>query len=65
MFPGVDEEAVEAAEDGEEDGGREQIEAQIGTAGDGGDEGGGGEEEADGDFFGEAMGAPVAWMRMK
>ena len=57
VLPGVDEEAVEAAEGGEEECGGEQGEAQVGTAGDGGDEGGGGEEEADGDLLGESVGA--------
>ncbi len=56
VFPGVDEEAVEAAEGGEEDGRREQVEAEIGQAGYGGDEGSGGEEDAYGDLFGQAVG---------
>jgi hypothetical protein len=54
VFPGVDEEAVEAAECGEEEGGGKEGKSKVGTAGDGGDEGGGGEEEADGDLLGES-----------
>ena len=61
VLPGVDEEAVEAAESGEEKCGGEQGEAEVGAAGDGGDEGGGGEEEADGDLFGEAVGGRAWW----
>ncbi len=57
VLPGVDEEAVEAAESGEEECGGKQGEAEVGAAGDGGDEGGGGEEEADGDLFWKAVGA--------
>ena len=57
VFPGVDEEAIEAAERGEEDGGGEQREAQAGRAGDGWNEYGGGKEQADSDFFGQAVGA--------
>jgi hypothetical protein len=56
VFPGVDEEAVEAAESGEEDGGEQEQGSEVGTACDGGDEGGGGEEEADGDLLGESVG---------
>jgi hypothetical protein len=59
VFPGVDVEAVEAAEGGEEKRGREKRQAEIGTAGDCGDEGGGGEAKADGDLFGETMGGAV------
>jgi hypothetical protein len=57
VFPGVDEETVEAAEGGEKDCGRKKRQAEVGTAGDGGDEGGGCEAEAYGDFLGESMGA--------
>ena len=57
VLPGVDEEAVEAAEGREQDRRRQQREAEIGTTGDGGDEGGGGEAEADGDLLGKTMGA--------
>ena len=32
-----------------------RVEAEIGVAGDGGDEDGGGEEDAYGEFFGEAV----------
>ena len=56
VFPGIDEEAVEAAECGEEQSEGEQALAQVGTAGDGGNEGCGGEEEADGDLFGKEVG---------
>jgi hypothetical protein len=56
VFPGIDEEAVEAAERSEEQGEGEQRRAEVGTAGDGGDESCGGEEEADGNLFGKAVG---------
>jgi hypothetical protein len=55
VFPGVDEEAVEAAEGSEEEGVGEQGYAEVGSSGDGGYEGGGGEEEADGDLLGKAV----------
>ena len=57
VFPGIDEEAVEATEGCEEECGGEQSQSEVGAAGDGGDEGCCGEEEADGDLFGEAVGA--------
>jgi hypothetical protein len=57
VFPGVDEEAVEAAESSEEKCGGKQVQAEVGTAGYRGDESGCGEEEANGDLFGKAMGA--------
>lgn len=56
VLPGVDEEAVEAAERGEEECGREQGEAKLRLAGYGGDEGCGGEEDADGNLLGHAVG---------
>jgi len=56
VLPGVDEEAVEAAEGGEEERCGEKREAKVGAAGYGGDEGRGGEEDADGDLFGQAVG---------
>ncbi len=56
MLPGIDEEAVQAAEKREEQRCGEQDGAQSGFAGDGGDEGGGGEEDADGELLGNAMG---------
>src|ERR1700679_4171849 len=56
VFPCVDEEAVEAAECGEEESCRKQGKAQVGSAGHCGDEDGGGEEDADGELFREAMG---------
>src|ERR1700677_4415032 len=56
VFPSVDEEAVEAAECGEEESCRKQGKAQVGSAGHCGDEDGGGEEDADGELFREAMG---------
>ncbi len=52
VFPRKDEEAVEAAEGGEEKCGGEQGQTEVDVAGDGGNEDGGGEEEADGDLFG-------------
>jgi hypothetical protein len=55
VLPGVDEEAVEAAEAGEEKSRRQKGEAKIGAASYGGDEGRGGEEDADGDLLGEAV----------
>ena len=55
VFPGVDEEAVEAAEGGEEEGWGEECGAKAGLAGDGGDEGGGGEADAYGELFWEPM----------
>jgi hypothetical protein len=57
VLPGVDEKAVEATEGGEEKRGREKRQTEIGTTGDGGDEGSGGEAEAYGDFLGKSMGA--------
>ena len=51
VLPGVDEEAVEAAECGEEKGGRKQGRAEDGLAGDCRDEGGGGETDAYGEFL--------------
>ena len=56
MFPRVDEEAVEAAERGEEDCGGKQSRAQAGRAGDCGDEDGGGKEEADDNLFRKVLG---------
>jgi hypothetical protein len=55
VLPCVDEETVQAAEGGEEDCGRQQSDSQAGLAGDGGDEDGCGEEDANGDLFGEAV----------
>ena len=46
VLPGVDEEAVEAAECGDEKGGREQSGSEGGLAGYGRDKGGGGETDA-------------------
>jgi hypothetical protein len=57
VLPGVDEEAVEAAESCEENRKREQRDAEVGTTGDGGNESGRGEEEADGDLLREAVSA--------
>ncbi len=57
VLPGVEEEAVEGAGGGEEDGDRQEVEAELGQTRDGGDEDGGGEEDADGELFREAMGA--------
>jgi hypothetical protein len=57
VLPGVDEEAVEAAESCEQNRKRKQRDAEIGTAGDGGNEGGCGEEEADSDLLREAVSA--------
>jgi len=56
MFPGIDEEAVQAAECGKEERRRKQDEAQVGAAGDSGDEDGGAKEDADGDLLGQTMG---------
>jgi hypothetical protein len=53
VLPGVDEEAVEAAEEGEEQGRGQEESTEGGVARDGGDEDGGGEEDADGELFGE------------
>jgi hypothetical protein len=55
VFPGIDEEAVEAAQRSEEQSEGEQARAEAGTAGDGGDKGCSGEEEADGDLFGKEV----------
>jgi hypothetical protein len=57
VLPGVDEEAVEAAQSCEENRKRKQGEAKAWAAGDGGNEGGRGEEEADGDLLREAVSA--------
>jgi len=57
VLPGVDEEAVEAAQGCEENREREQGDAEVGPAGDGGNEGGRGEEEADGDLLWETVSA--------
>lgn len=57
VLPCIDEEAVQAAENSKEERRRKQGEAQFGLAGDGGDEDSGGEEDADGDLFGEAVSA--------
>ena len=56
MLPGIDEKAVRAAEDGEENRSGKKDEAERGIAGDGGDEDGRGEEDSDGDLFWQAMG---------
>jgi hypothetical protein len=57
VFPGVNEEAVETAEGGEEESGWEQRQTEIRAASDSGNEGRGGEAETYGDLFGEAIGA--------
>jgi hypothetical protein len=57
VFPGVDEETVEATQGRKEKCRGEQREPKSGLACDGGDEDGSGEEDADGNLFGEAMGA--------
>jgi len=57
VFPVVDEETVQAAEEGEECCRGKEVGAKLRSAGDGGDEDGGREEEADGDLLGEAVGA--------
>jgi len=59
VLPCIEVEAVEGADAGEESGGGQQGGAEPGGAGDGRDEDGGGEEEADGEFFGEALGEVV------
>lgn len=64
VFPGVEEEAVERAGGSEEKGDRQEVEAELREARDGGDEDGGGEEDADGELFGETMGA-VAGQRAR
>ncbi len=56
VLPGVDEEAVEAAEGGEEKCGGKEGWAEVRVAGYCGDEDGGGEADAYGDLFGEAWG---------
>ena len=56
VLPCVDEEAVEAAECGEEKCGWKQGGAEGGLAGDRRDEGGGGEADAYGELFGVAVG---------
>jgi hypothetical protein len=56
MLPGVDEEAVEAAEGGKEERLRKQGETQVGAAGHGGDKDGGAEEDANSDLLGQTMG---------
>ena len=67
VLPGVEEEAVEGAGGGEQKGDGQEVEAELGKTGDGGDEDGGGKEDADGEFFGQAMcavaGKGRAWMR--
>jgi len=55
VLPCVDAEAVEAAERGEEKRGGKKGGTEIGAAGDGGDEGGGGEADANGDLFRQAV----------
>jgi hypothetical protein len=55
MLPGVEEEAVERAGGGEKKRDRQEIETKLRKARDGRDEDGGGEEDADGEFFGETM----------
>jgi len=57
VFPGIDEEAVKAAQGCEEDRMREQGDAEVGTAGDGGNKGGCGEEEANCDLLRKTMSA--------
>jgi hypothetical protein len=57
MLPRVKEETVERAECGEEKRDGQEIKAQLWQARDGGDEDGGGEEEADGELFGQTVGA--------
>jgi hypothetical protein len=56
VFPEIEEEAVEGTDSGEEKKGRDEREAKLWSSGEGGDEDGGGEEEADGEFFGESVG---------
>ena len=55
VLPGVDEEAVEAAEGGEEECWREQRGAESWLAGYSRDEGGGGETDAYGELLGVAV----------
>ena len=55
VFPGIDEEAVEAAQRSEEQGEWEQARTEARTTGDGGYKGCSGEEEADGNFFGKEV----------
>src|SRR5215469_6538294 len=57
MLPRVEEEAVERAGGGEEDGDGQEVEAELRQARDGRDEDGGRKEDADGELFGETMGA--------
>jgi len=52
MLPGVEIEAVEGADGSEEQSGGCERQAEVRGSRDGGDEDGGGEEEADGEFFG-------------
>jgi hypothetical protein len=52
MLPCIDEEAIEAAEGGEEDRCGKQGKAEVGSTSYCGDEDGGGEEDADGDLLG-------------
>ena len=54
VLPGVEVQAVEGADRGEEQRGSEEFEAEVGAAGDGGDEDGGREEDAYGELFREA-----------
>jgi hypothetical protein len=56
VFPEIEEEAVEGADGCEEKKGRDERGAKLWSSGEGGDEDGGGEEEADGEFFGESVG---------
>jgi hypothetical protein len=56
MLPGVDEEAIQAAEDREQNGRGEENGPECWQAGDGGDEDGGGEEDADGKLLGKTPG---------
>jgi hypothetical protein len=56
MFPGIDEEAVEAAEGREDDSNRQQRKAQVGTASDRGDKGGSSKAETHGDLLRQTTG---------
>jgi hypothetical protein len=56
VLPGVQEEAVEGADGGEEEEGRDEGGAKLWGSGEGGDEDGGGEEQTDGELFGKAVG---------
>src|SRR5215831_18118423 len=55
VLPGVKIEAVEGAGSGEQKRDGQEIEAQLWKARDGGDEDRGGEEDADGEFLGQAV----------